>query len=314
MKSPVKHAVAVAALIALGAAGTGMARRTPPPPPPPVNGPAADYPVVIGPPFTVGDKTWTPEDRLNYDAVGYASVAVDAGPGISGAHKTLPLPAYVEVTSLASGRTILVRLERRGPMSNELLVELSPEAASQLGIADMAKAPVRVRRVNPPEAERAMLRGGRPVPERMATPRPLLDVLLRKLDPQLAPAAPAVVAPPPAAAKPAPRAARRPVAAPTPAAAPSPAPTIAAAPDVGAEPSAPPPPGARSDSLIVQVAAFSTRARADGVAPKLGARVSPAGRLWRVRMGPFGSRAEAEAALAKARAAGYSDARIQRTD
>jgi rare lipoprotein A len=45
---------------------------------------------------------------------------------------------------------------------------------------------VRVRRVNPPEQDRALLRSGNPAPERMATPKPLLDVLQRKLDPALA--------------------------------------------------------------------------------------------------------------------------------
>jgi rare lipoprotein A len=62
------------------------------------------------------------------------------------------------------------------------------------------------------------------------------------------------------------------------------------------------------------VAVFSTRERADSASAKLGAQVSAAGRLWRMKMGPFATRAEAEAALAKARGAGYTDARIQRAD
>ena len=45
-----------------------------------------------------------------------------------------------------------------------------------------------------------------------------------------------------------------------------------------------------------------------------GGSVSPSGRFFRVRMGPFATRGQAEAALAKAKAAGYSDARIQRAD
>jgi rare lipoprotein A len=69
-----------------------------------------------------------------------------------------------------------------------------------------------------------------------------------------------------------------------------------------------------SGSLIVQVAAFSTQDRANGVAGKLGGAVSPAGRVFRVRLGPFATRAQTDAALAKARGAGYSDARIQRAD
>jgi rare lipoprotein A len=67
-------------------------------------------------------------------------------------------------------------------------------------------------------------------------------------------------------------------------------------------------------SLVVQVAAYSTQDRASSVAGKLGGRISAAGRFWRVRLGPFTTRGEAEAALAKAKGAGYSDARIQRAD
>jgi rare lipoprotein A len=62
------------------------------------------------------------------------------------------------------------------------------------------------------------------------------------------------------------------------------------------------------------VAALSTQSRAHGLATDLGGSTSSSGRHWRVRLGPFATAAEAQAALAKARAAGYSDARIQRAD
>ena len=172
-------------------------------PPAPANGPAADYPITIGAPFTIDGTTYTPEDRLNYDAVGYAAIGTEGGTGVSLAHKTLPLPSYVEVTSLVSGRTILVRAERRGPQVNDRLIELSPGAAEQLGVTGTEKAPVRVRRVNPPEQERALLRGGQRAPERMETPKGLLTALLRKLDPALV-TPPAPVAEPSAAPSPTP--------------------------------------------------------------------------------------------------------------
>ena len=101
---------------------------------------------------------------------------------VAASHKTLPLPSYVEVTDLQSGRTALVRVETRGPMRNDRLLELTPAAARQLGIAAGATTPVRVRRVNPPEVDRAMLRAGNEAPLRMDTPKSLLTVLLRKLD------------------------------------------------------------------------------------------------------------------------------------
>src|SRR4029079_18969912 len=72
-----------------------------------------------------------------------------------------------------------VRIERRGPMTGNELVALSPDALTQLGIAP--GAPVRVRRVNPPEDQRALLRAHQPAPLRMDTPMPLVEVLRRKL-------------------------------------------------------------------------------------------------------------------------------------
>ncbi|MCT2400790.1 SPOR domain-containing protein [Novosphingobium mangrovi (ex Huang et al. 2023)] len=314
MRLPVNRVLPLATLILLGTAGAAIGKGRPETPVQPVTGPAADYPVVVGKPFTIGDTVWTPTDQLNYDAVGYAGVG-DAGlAGVTGAHKTLPLPCYVEVTALDTGRTILVRLERRGPMVNDVLVELSPMAATQLGLAPGSHSPVRVRRVNPPEQERAMLRVGGRAPERMETPQGLLRVLRRKLAEQ-SPLMPPPSKPPemptmlPAAAKPAPKPAfipaepkpALPARAATPAAPETPKPAPAAKP-------------AQKGSLVVQVAAFSVEANARKVARQLGGDVSRAGKFWRVRLGPFTNRAQAGPALEKARHAGYSDARIQSAD
>lgn len=426
-----------------------------------ISGPAADYPVVLGEPYQAGGRLFTPVNSMNYDAVGYASIA-DQASGVSAAHHTLPLPSYVEVTSLTSGRTILVRVERRGPMDSTHAIELSPAAASQLGLSGSALA-VRVRRVNPLEVERAALRSGGTAPERMATPKPLLAVLQRrlandpaarmagamlssgpvmgqapsedeadseagsatrsaakpalakdaaskaavapklaaKLPPRLASVAPATApaapqaatqpqraparfgadfaqfaavtpeaadlegseaqgeangaayrpayarpanvaqasakpaktpsaAPKLAVAKPAPVKASAKPAAKVPAAVAPKAPAMAMAPVVPnylIKPLVRPTPmalearvaqaasgGATGGAMVVQVGAFADRARAAQVANRAGGRVAGANGLFRVRMGPFSSRGEAEAALAKARAAGYSEARIQHND
>lgn len=286
MRLPVSHVPALAALVFLsgclghGQPGEDIARTRP------VQGPAADYPMVLGEPYTIDATVHRPEDRLNYDAVGRAALGTAGGTGVTLAHKTLPLPSYVEVVALDTGRTILARVERRGPMTNARLIELSPGAASQLGIlAD--GAPVRVRRLNPPEPERALLRAGQPAPARMDTPPPLLAVLLRRLGEPAAPAAPAQSAVPPAISP----ATAKPV--PGPAAAPPQAPVTRGA-------------------FVVQVAALSSRERAETIAHALTAKVEPAGALFRIRIGPFATRAQASAALAKADAAGYSEARIQR--
>ena len=305
MRLPVNHALPLAALVILAGCGLGGGEDRPARAALPTSGPAADYPMVIGEPFTIDGVIHRPEDRLNYDAVGYAALGGEGGDRIALAHKTLPVPSYVEVTALDSGKTILARVERRGPMSNDSLVELSPGAAAQLGVVASARPPVRVRRVNPPEPERALLRTGQRAPERMDTPKPLAAVLMRRLQAQ----APAVVAPvpapsPAASASPAPRPKPIPRVAPSPAPTPSPAPGAPAAAQVPI----------RASSLVVQAGAFSSATRAAAVARAVGGRVESAGNLHRVRIGPFASRAEAEAALAKARAAGYTDARIQRAD
>jgi len=350
MKLPVETRIAAVALacsgLALGA-GPVLARNLPPAPAlpdgvkPGLSGPAADYPVVVGEPYRVGETLFTPVNAMNYDAVGYASVG-GQGAGVSAAHHTLPLPSYVEVTALASGRTILVRVDRRGPMDGTHAIELSPAAAQQLGVG--SDAPVRVRRVNPLESERALLRLGQSAPERIDTPKPLLTVLQRRLasDPAASHAgaslarsaligvateedapvkAPArVVAKPvvakPVIAKPSPRTPpaaganfgdAAPLREPKPE--PKPLPQAKPKPPVQPAPSAVP-----SGTLVVQIGAFGEKSHAAALAEKAHGHVSPAGKLWRVRTGPYATRAQADAALAKVRAAGYTDARIQRAD
>lgn len=335
------------------------------------NGPSADFPIRVGAPYFVGDTEYVPADVLNYDHVGYATMDQGAM-GYSGAHHTLPLPSYVEVTSLETGRTILVRLERRGPMASNHLVALSPAALAQLGASE--ETAVRVRRVVPPEEQRYLLRAGQAAPLRMDTPQSLLTVLQRRLpeegaaslrrpntataqaDPiEVAEAAPsegnsdnsiARVELPPSSAAPTPRQAAPPLSAAEPVRVPAPASRNAAVPALPpldadapaqpapteqpvfasafggdearddpaqptpAEPAAPAAVAEPEGQFMVQAASFSTRERAERAANVLGGTVTPAGRYFRVRTGPFSTRGEAEASLANVRRAGYTDARI----
>jgi rare lipoprotein A len=275
-------------------------------------GPAGDYPMVLGAPFIIDGVTYTPADTLNYDSVGYAQAG--GGEGVSGAHRTLPLPCYIEVTSLETGRTILVRLTQRGPTSGSDLVALSAGAWRQLGASPGTRLPVRVRRVNPPEAERAMLRAGAQAPARMDTPPGLLFALKRKLGIGL------VVAPSPAEPVP-PKLEPKPLAKPAPTkpalALPIPAqPKLAKNDSAVVKPvSKPTTPKAetaiaQSKDFYVQVGAYSTRARADAAAKATSGTVSASGRLWRVRVGPHKDRGQADAALAKVRSGGYADAGV----
>lgn len=349
MRLPVNHSLPLAAILLIGAGHAAQARPTSAVSASTPIGPAADYPVIVGEPYVIGNTTWTPSDQLNYDAVGLAGVAEGLA-GVAAAHKTLPLPSYAEVTALESGRTILVRLVDRGPKDNETLIALSPAAATQLGITPGARPQVRVRRVNPPEVERAALRGGGTAPMRMETPESLLKVLRRKLAEQ-SPLMPPPSVPP---TMPTSLAAERSLPG-NPADKPKATPALAsksgmtkpmptrlepaaqtaskspqlketkvpaqARLEAQPGPAAPTPTSSRDRATssskgthVVQVAAFSTRERADKAARTLGGAVTQAGRHWRVRLGPFNGGKDATSALEKAKAAGYRDARIQRAD
>ncbi len=266
------------------------------------SGPMADFPMVLGEAFSVDGTEYVPADVASYDAVGYATLDGDGGQGVTVAHKTLPLPSYVELTSLETGRTILARVERRGPMTGSRIVALSQGAQAQLGSSD--GTPVRVRRVNPLEVERAELRAGRSVTERMDTPRSLLAVLARKLPPLVAPPAASVAPAPQESADFAQAFAGQ-------------SPSAAADSETVNVAAAVAPPVARSGAtepadaaFVIQAAAFASEANAARAATEIGGTVTQSGRFYRVRTGPYATRGQAEAALAKVRAAGYSDARV----
>ena len=146
--------------------------------------PVADAPVRIGPAYSIRGTTYVPAAAPAYDALGYASwYGSESGnrtangekfrPGwVTAAHTTLPLPTYVEVTALDTGRRIIVRVNDRGPFARGRVIDLSRGAAEQLGMKTQGHAPVRVRRVEPSEKDRERLRKGKPaaslapIPER----------------------------------------------------------------------------------------------------------------------------------------------------
>lgn len=71
--------------------------------------------------------------------------------GMTAAHKTLPLPAYVQVTNLANGRSVTLRVNDRGPFKDGRIIDLSYTAASKLGILRAGTAFVEVRALTPGE-------------------------------------------------------------------------------------------------------------------------------------------------------------------
>ncbi len=89
----------------------------------------------------------------------------DAG-AITAAHRSLPLGSFVEVTSLDTGRSILVRINDRGPGRRDRIIDLSRAAARLLGTDRRPLANVRIRAIVPSMQDAATLRAGRSVAAR----------------------------------------------------------------------------------------------------------------------------------------------------
>jgi len=68
---------------------------------------------------------------------------------MSAAHKTLPLPTYVRVTNLENGRSVVVRINDRGPFQDDRVIDLSYTAAVKLGMKNQGTARVEVRAIEP---------------------------------------------------------------------------------------------------------------------------------------------------------------------
>lgn len=69
--------------------------------------------------------------------------------GMTAAHRTLPIPSYVRVTSLATGKSVIVRINDRGPFSKNRLIDLSYTAAHKLDYLLAGSTRVRVERLDP---------------------------------------------------------------------------------------------------------------------------------------------------------------------
>jgi rare lipoprotein A len=71
---------------------------------------------------------------------------------MTAAHKTLPLPAYVQVTNLRNGRSVTVRVNDRGPFKDGRIIDLSYTAAAKLDMLRAGTAFVEVRAITPGQA------------------------------------------------------------------------------------------------------------------------------------------------------------------
>ena len=73
---------------------------------------------------------------------------------MTAAHKSLPLPTYVRVTHLGNGRSVVLRVNDRGPFVEDRIIDLSFAAASKLGMATIGTARVEVVALDPPARDR----------------------------------------------------------------------------------------------------------------------------------------------------------------
>ncbi len=145
-----------------------------------------------GPPYEVDGKWYVPAYEPDYDEVGVASWY---GPNFHGkasatgeeydqnaftaAHPTLPIPSLVRVTNLENGKSIVVRLNDRGPFVDDRLIDLSRATANALGVVEKGTAKVRVQYVGPVSADANTNAGltSAPVPvQTQFTAKPLAPV------------------------------------------------------------------------------------------------------------------------------------------
>lgn len=274
----------------------------------------------VGNPYLVGGRWYHPQENPNYDRTGVASWYGTAFHGrktangevynmyaLTAGHPTLPLPSYAYVTNLDNGRTVLVRINDRGPYARDRLIDLSYQTARTLGYHERGLARVRVR-----YAGRAPLNGDDNAERRFLAAQSWSRSQFASAGP--APLATGSIGP-----------ARGQRYYSAPAASPDPSWSVAqyrrgelAAPP---QPSPPAALGARIAETYLRVGPFSSQAEAERLRFMLAggdpSAIEPVGRAgeeaYRVRLGPYDD-AEAAGAMARIAAAGFEpDASAQIT-
>ncbi|MDH5772751.1 MAG: septal ring lytic transglycosylase RlpA family protein [Rhodospirillaceae bacterium] len=111
----------------------------------------------VGNPYQINGAWYYPAENWNYDETGVASWYGPQFDGkltangetfdqwqVSAAHKTLPMPSIVRVTNLENGRSLVVRVNDRGPYARGRIIDMSRRAAQMLGFEGKGTAKVRV--------------------------------------------------------------------------------------------------------------------------------------------------------------------------
>jgi rare lipoprotein A len=145
----------------------------------------------VGEPYQIDGQWHTPREDPGYDRVGIGSYYAADFHGrrtangeifdmwaLSAAHPTLPLPSLVYVTNMENGRTLLLRVNDRGPYVNDRVIDVSRASARYLGFEARGTARVRVR-----YAGRAPLTGDDRQEQRFLAGQPWFRVALSHAPP-----------------------------------------------------------------------------------------------------------------------------------
>jgi rare lipoprotein A len=157
----------------------------------------------IGAPYQVNGIWYIPTHEPDYNETGTASWYGRDFHGkatangelfdmniVSAAHPTLPIPSLVEVTNLTNGRSMVVRVNDRGPFVNDRLIDLSARGATLLGYRDQGSTQVRVRYIGPADPDPLVTNANLTAPSEekkwsKPAPRPVQTVpLTRVAEPQ----------------------------------------------------------------------------------------------------------------------------------
>jgi rare lipoprotein A len=263
----------------------------------------------VGQPYQIDNVWYYPREQPDYDETGIASWygpdfygkstangEIYDGNQLTAAHKTLPLPVNVRVTNLDNGKSLIVRVNDRGPYARGRIIDLSRKAAELLDVVRAGTAKVRVTYLG-----RADLNGKPPqeTPPEIANALPAVPS--GDVNSQMLNIVPGVPVAPPVTAVPLP--------------APPPAPPVQMSSNAptGKVDQVPVPAAPR---IYVQVGAFSNQENARRLMNSLGEdlHISTLQRngqtLYRVRTGPLNSVQDADAAMSRISGAGSSDAQI----
>jgi rare lipoprotein A len=155
---------------------------------------------LVGRPYVIAGRTYVPHENPSYAREGLASWyglnfhgrltangEIFDRDAVAAAHTTMPLPSYARVTNLENGRSIIVRVNDRGPYHGNRIIDVSQRTAEALDFRRKGTAHVRVeyvRRASPTGSDDRILLSSLRTDGRPATLSGLSSTLVAQSDPQ----------------------------------------------------------------------------------------------------------------------------------